>query len=572
MELMLAGILAASPIKQSLWLIALIAFVLLLVSTILFLASRYKRCPSDRILVIYGKVGHDQSARCVHGGGAFVWPLIQDYSYMSLTPMTINIPLQGALSLQNIRINVPSTFTVGISTDKGIMNNAAERLLRLQPREIEDMAKEIIFGQLRLTVASLTIEQINQDRESFLDSIRKNVEPELNKIGLYLINVNITDITDESDYIESIGKKAAAEAINKAKVDVAEQVKLGDIGEAQANRERAIRVAEHTAESEKGQKTAEADRRVFVQQQETIASIGEAEANRDRSIRVAENVAESEKGQKKAEADKRIFVQQQEAEAVKGEKQAEANQRVFVKQQEALAVDGENKSLAEIASYNAELASKQAEAFEKGEVAKRKAEVSIQKAQYLAEQERLNAEEVVRQEIELRKVEIAAEAQAEKFRREAKGQADATLARYEAEATGLRKVLDSKAAGYEALVKSCNGDARAASTFLMIEKIEEIVASQVEAIKNIKIDKVTVWDSGNNEKGTSSTANFLSGLIRSLPPLHEVAGMAGVELPQYLGDTTEEESKPHRSEKPKPTPPADGKTPPPTEKPPREQK
>jgi len=538
MDMMLSQMLAQNTLGLSLWLIALIAFVLLLVSTVLFLASRYKRCPSDRILVIYGKVGQDQSSRCIHGGGAFVWPLIQDYSYMSLTPMTISIPLQGALSLQNIRINVPSTFTVGVSTDKSIMNNAAERLLRLQPREIEDMAKEIIFGQLRLTVASLTIEQINQDRESFLESIRKNVEPELNKIGLYLINVNITDITDESDYIESIGKKAAAEAINKAKVDVAEQAKLGAIGEAQANRERSIRVAEHTAESEKGQKKAEADRRIFVQQQETVATVGEAEANRERSIRVAENLAQAEKGRKKAEADQRIFVQQQES----------------------LAVDGENKALAEIAEYNAELATRQAEAFEKGEVAKRKAEVAIQKAQYLAEQERLNAEEVVRQEIERRKVEIAAEAQAEKYRREAKGQADATLAKYEAEAKGIRQVLDSKAAGYQALVKSCNCDARAASTLLMIEKIEDIVARQVEAIKNIKIDKVTVWDSGNNEKGTSSTANFLSGLIRSIPPLHEVAGMAGVELPPYLGDTTEKPDK-GRTPSGQQTPPEQGKTP-----------
>jgi flotillin len=539
MEMTHMGILAQSPLGLSLWLIALIGFVLLLVSTVLFLASRYKRCPSDRILVIYGKVGRDQSSHCIHGGGTFVWPLIQDFSYMSLTPMTISIPLQGALSLQNIRINVPSTFTVGISTEQATMNNAAERLLRLQPREIEDMAKEIIFGQLRLTVASLTIEQINQDRESFLESIRKNVEPELNKIGLYLINVNITDITDESDYIESIGKKAASEAINTAKVDVAEQVKIGDIGQAQANRERAIRVAEHTAESEKGQKTAEADRRVFVQQQETVATIGEAEANRDRSIRVAENVAQADKGQKKAEADRRIFV----------------------KQQESLAVDGENQAMAEIADYNAELAAKQAEAFEKGEVAKRRAEAEIQKAQYLAEQERLNAEEIVRQETDRRKVEIAAEAQAEKYRREAKGQADATLAKYEAEAKGIRQVLDSKAAGYEALVQSCNGDARSASTLLMIEKIEDIVARQVEAIKNIKIDKVTVWDSGNNEKGTSSTANFLSGMIRSIPPLHEVAGMAGVELPQYLGDATEK-LKPDGTPKPKEEPPAQDKTPP----------
>ncbi|RKY09682.1 MAG: flotillin family protein, partial [Planctomycetota bacterium] len=460
---------------------------------------------------------------------------IQDSAYLSLTPMTITIPLENALSQQNIRINVPSTFTVGISTDPAIMNNAAERLLRLGARQIEDMAQEIIFGQLRLTVASLTIEQINQDRESFLDSIRRNVEPELNKIGLYLINVNITDITDESTYIESIGKKAAAEAINVARVDVAEQEKLGAIGQAEANREKSIRVAENEAEAEKGRKQAEADRRIFVQQQEATATIGESEADRERTIRVAENVAQADKGQKAAEADRRVFVQQQEAQAVKGEKEAEADQRIFVQEQEATAVAGENKAKADIAAAEAMLAIKEAEALQKGEVAKRQAEVEIQKAQYLAEQERLNAQEVVRKEIEKRKIEIAAEAEAEKLRREAKGHADAILAKYEAEAKGIRQVLDSKASGYELLVKSCNGDAKAASTLLMIEKIEDVVALQVEAIKNLKIDKVTVWDTGGGAKDGSSTANFVSSMAKVLPPLHDVAEMAGVELPEYLG-------------------------------------
>jgi len=504
-----------------LWGLAIIALLILIITTIIFLASRYKRCPSDRILVIYGKVGLGQSARCIHGGGAFIWPLIQDYSYMDLTPMTISIPLQRALSLQNIRINVPSTFTVGVSTEEGIMNNAAERLLNLQQKEIEEMAKEIIFGQLRLTVASLTIEQINQDRESFLDSIRKNVAPELNKIGLYLINVNITDITDESDYIESIGKKAAAEAINKAKVDVAEQEKLGSIGHAEATREKEIRVAENVAASEKGKKKAEADRRVFIQQQETEATIGEAQANKDKEIKVAENVAASDKGKKKAEADRRIYVQQQEAEAV----------------------IGENASKADIADAEAQLAIKQANALKLGEVARREAQVEIQKAQYKAELERLNAEDVVQQEIQKRKIEIAAEAEAERIRREAKGQADGILLKYEADARGIKQVLESKAAGYANLIQSCDGDAKAAATLLMIEKLEELVTMQVEAIKNLKIDKVTVWDSGNG----AATSGFLSGLIKSLPPLHEIAKMAGLELPQYLGEMktakVEEESE-----------------------------
>jgi flotillin len=410
------------------------------------------------------------------------------------------------------------------------MNNAAERLLNLPQDDVESMAREIIFGQLRLTVASLTIEQINQDREKFLDAIRRNVAPELNKIGLYLINVNITDITDESGYIESIGKKAASEAINQAKVDVSDQDRKGSVGEAEQVRERTIKVAQHLAESEKGKKQAEADRRIYVQAQETLATIGEAEANRDMQIKVAQNEATSVQGQKRAEAEKRIFVEAQEAEAI----------------------SGENRAKALIAASNAELSVQAAQASQRGQVAQFDAEAEIQKAQARAELQRLNAVEIVRQEIDKRKVTIAAEAEAEKTRREAQGVADATLLKYEAEAKGIRQVLEAKAQGYQALVQSAGNDARAAATLLLTEKLEHLVAMQVEAIKAIKIDKVTVWDAGNgtNGNGGSTTANFLAGMVKSLPPLHDVAAMAGLELPKYLGDTTA-----------LPTPAANGATP-----------
>ncbi|MCU0662482.1 MAG: SPFH domain-containing protein [Myxococcota bacterium] len=477
---------------MGLWTLFLAAGALLFVFFILYLASRYKRCPSDKILVVYGKVGAGQSARCIHGGGALIVPLFQDHAYLSLTPMTINIDLQNALSMQNIRVNVPSTFTVGISTDPSIMTNAAERLLGLTFNHIEAMAREIIFGQLRLTVASLTIEQINQDRESFLAAIIKNVEPELSKIGLNLINVNITDITDESNYIASIGKKAAAEAINRAKVDVAEQEKQG--------------------------------------------AVGESDAVRERTIRVAENIAAADKGQKKAESERRVFVHQQEALAVRGENEAKAN----------------------IASYNAQLSVKEAESLKLGEVARREASAEIQKAQAKAELERLNAEHVVRKEIERRQIEIAAEAQASKLTKEAQGQANAILAKYEAEAKGMLQVLEAKAQGYQSLVGACGGDARAASTLLMVEKIEEIARIQVEAISNLKIDKITIWDSGGGQ-GSSATSNFAASLIKSLPPLHEVAALAGIELPEYLGTMNPQKpsappAAPHRASTPPPLP------------------
>jgi len=440
---------------------------------IILVATRYKRCASDEILVVYGRIRGGKASRCIHGGAVMVWPLIQEYKKISLIPMTISIPLDNALSLQNIRINVPSTFTVGVSTNPLIMNNAAERLLHLTKNDIEGMAQEIILGQLRLTVASLTIEQINQDRDAFLELIRDNVGAELHKLGLYLINVNIIDITDESNYINSIGKKAAAGAVNKALVDVANAERDGAIGKANADREREVQVAQNVAESEKGQKAPEVDRRVCVQQQE------------------------------------------------------------------ATGVQGENISRAEIAAYQADLEEKEAEAMRRAEVARRTAEMEVQKAQYNLEQERLRAEEIVREEISKTQIEIAAEAEAERQRRIAQGEADAVLARYNAEAEGTKAVLEAKANGYKQLVASAGGDVKAAATLLMVEKIEEIVARQTEAIANLQIDKITVWDSGNGGEG-GSTANFVSSLIRSLPPVHDVAKMAGVDLPDYLGSMKEE--------------------------------
>jgi len=354
------------------------------------------------------------------------------------------------------------------------MQNAAQRLLGLKMEDIEQMAEEIILGQLRLTVASMTIEQINQDRDNFLAGITHNVEKELEKVGLKLINVNIVDITDDSDYIESIGKKAAATAVENARVDVA---------------------------------NAERD-----------GAIGAAQADKTREIQVAENVAEAAKGRKAAEAD----------------------QRVYVENQEALAVGGENVAQAEIANANADLKEAEAGAKQRADVATAQSEAAIQRAFAGEEEERLKASEIVRENIQKQQIEIAAEAEAERQRRVARGEADAILAVYEAEAKGIQQVLDAKAKGYQNLVNSTAGDPKAAATLLMVEKIENMVSAQVEAIRNLKIDKVTVWDGGNNDDGSSATSNFVSSLVQSLPPIHDVAKMAGVDLPDYLGSISEE--------------------------------
>jgi flotillin len=221
--------------------------VLLVMFFVTILVRQYRRCPSNRILVVYGKVTGQRAAKCLHGGGTFVVPLLQNYAYLNLEPMTIEIELTSALSKKNIRVNAPSTFTIGISTHPDIMNNAAERLLGLSDKDVAAQARDIILGQMRLVIATLSIEEINQDREKFLDLVNKNVSTEINKIGLELINVNVRDITDESGYIEALGRKAASEAINTAKVEVAEADRNGSIGAASANREMQVQVAEQHA-------------------------------------------------------------------------------------------------------------------------------------------------------------------------------------------------------------------------------------------------------------------------------------------------------------------------------------
>ena len=438
------------------------------VLVVLFAAviNRYRRCPSDKILVIYGGSGSKKSAKCVHGGGAFVWPIIEDYAYLSLTPISIDANLTNALSRQNIRVDVPCRFTVGISTDDECMTAAAERLLGLTAQQIQELARDILFGQLRLVIATMSIEELNSDRDKFLEAISGNVEVELKKIGLRLINVNVTDINDESGYIEALGQEAAAKAINEAKVRVAEQEKIGEIGKADANRETRIRTAEANAQAVKGENEA----KVEIANSDAIRREREAEAQRK---------------------------------AVAAEKVAQA------------------KALEE--AYSAE---------QKAEEARAERERATQSANVL-----------VSQEIEKRRKIIEAEAEAEKIRVNARGQADAQYAKMEAEARGLFEILNKQAQGYDKMIQAAGGDATKAYTLLLLEKLPELVKTQVEAIKGINIDKVTVWDSGASSDGKGSTANFVSGLMKAVPPLQDLFDQAGMSLPTYLGKKAEEEAE-----------------------------
>ena len=437
-------------------------YLILIIVVVLFVTfsailRRYRRCPSDKILVIYGKTGRNNSAKCIHGGAAFIWPVFQSYSYLDLTPISIECNLTNALSKQNIRVDVPCRFTVGISTETDSMTNAAERLLGLNTDDIRNIATDILFGQLRLVIATMDIEEINADRDKFLANVSTNVEAELRKIGLKLINVNVTDIRDESGYIEALGKEAAAKAINDAKKSVAEQNRYGETGKALADKDTRVNVASADADAVKGENNAKIE------------------------------IANSD--------------------ALRREKQAEA-ERLAVAAEKVQAA----KALEE--AYKSE---------RDAELARAEREEATQKANI-----------VVAAQIEKEKMIIEAEAEAERMRREAKGEADAIFAKMDAQARGAFEILSKQAQGFNQLVAAAGGDARDAITMLISDKLPELVKTQVEAVKGIKIDKVTVWDGGNAKDGKTATSNFISGLMGSVPPLQDLFNMAGMELPSYL--------------------------------------
>jgi flotillin len=493
--------------------IAIGAMALVFASLVILFVTRYKRCPANKVLVISGKVGEGKSAKVLSGGGTFVWPVIQEAAFLELTPLQIDINLTDALSAENIRVRVPSQVTVAIGDTEQYQQNAASRLLNLAPKSIIDLAQNIIFGQMRQVIAQMKIEEINVDRDTFRGNIEHAIEPELMKIGLKLINVNIKDLNDESGYIEAIGQKAGAGAVNRARGDVAEEERMGETRVAQANQQKFIAVANAEREREIGVKSAERDTAVRVAELDRETSVAQQRAGFLRDTEIAQ-----------ADQERRIAVAAANAEAVAGETQAKAL----------------------VAEANATLHVREADAYQKGETRKRIAEAAVQEEENraqakaaLADAERIEAERRAELEApakaEKAKRIVEAEARAESTRLEAKGQADATFARLEAEARGEFEQLSKKAEGLKKIVEAA-GSADDAYRLLMLEHIDYLADTAAKAISNIKFDKVVMWGGANGEGGASAgVSSFITDLMKSLPPaLHTMMDIGGVKLPDTL--------------------------------------
>jgi flotillin len=474
------------PTIQTIVVVGLIVF--LFIVTLLTLLSRYRMCPPDRVLVVYGKLGSGQSSRCYHGGSTFVLPILQSYQYLDLTPINIELELKGALSSQNIRIDAPASFTIGVSTDPEVMQNAATRLLGRSLDEIQQLAGEIIMGQMRVVFASMTIEEINADREKLISLITKGVEVELHKVGLKMINGNIRDIKDQSGYIDALGREAAAKAINDAQIKVAQENQRGAIGKAEAEREQAIRVANAQAEAKRGQNTAQ----VVIAKSDADLAAEQAEARR------------------RTEAAQKVAA-------------ARALQESYKAEQEA-----------ELARAAREKAHQQANEIVKAEIDKERVRIDAEAkaAQTKILQEGQAAAYLIQKQAEADGIQKVAEGEAAGIRARVTAEATGIQAKLTAEAEGTRAILDAKAQGFEKLLKVAD-DTAGATQLLIAENIVRIAEIQAGAIKGLQFEKVVVMGGGG--QGGAGPGQFVQDLYKGVLPINELAKSVGLNLPAFLG-------------------------------------
>jgi len=451
--------------------------IVILLFVAMFVANMYVRCGSEEILIISGKLfGKDasKSAKTIHGGGAFVYPLIQQWSKLPLRPFSVDIDLRGALSKNNIRINVPSTFTVAISSEPNLMDAAAQRLIGLNHQAIAQQSEEVIFGQLRAAIATMTIEQINSDRDAFMQAIEENVNTELNKLGLQIVNVNITDITDTSGYIDAIGKKAAAEAINKANIDVAQQERDGEIGVASANQERSVAVAE----------------------QESITEQGTMKAKAEQRVRVATLEAEAVEGENTSKA------KQAEYNATLAEKQADAKRRSDVAKANA-----EKEIL--VAEKEKETARLEKETIVFEEIAKRKA--------------------IIDAEADAEQIKIRAKAKADAILMEKEAEAKGIEAVLKAKAEGFKELFNTVGEDQKYLIPTMD-------VVKSLPEIVEHQAKAISNIKFDKV--TVVDSGNGNGAGVSNFLQSMSKALPAFHEILQTAGVDGPQfLGKLLADT-----------------------------------
>src|SRR3989338_6271834 len=428
------------------WILGTILFFLAILGSLKMAANRYKKVPPSKVGIIYGRkqtyeiTGPDGQSRqeklgfrFLTGGGAVVYPFVEDYAEMDLSARLIQLEVRKIPTQGGVMVNAKGTATVMIGTDTPSLITAARSFEGKRGEEVNQIIRENLEGQLRSILGTLSIEDLISDREKLNKAVLKEAETELLKLGLRISILTIQEINDEVGYIESLGKKRTAEVQGEATK-----------GEAEARSRAAIAASNATKEAE-----------LVAAQNEVIM----AEAQKKRDVQVALFKAETEREQATAnqagaiaaaEADKTVRQRKVEAEA------AETTARIQLADQETARVEKELQfKVIKPAEAEKLAVSIRAEGVKNGAIIKanQEKEAAVIKADAEKTAAVLSAEAI----------RTTATAQAEAARQTGQGEADAlkakqlaaaegTKAQQLADATGIEAKKKAEAAGQEAML------------------------------------------------------------------------------------------------------------------------
>jgi flotillin len=510
--------------------IAVVAFIvivtaisrLLLISEpneVIILSGR-KRTMTDGKVVGY---------RVIRGGRAMRIPLIEKASRMSLETIPIVLSITNAYSKGGIPLAVDAIANIKIDSKEPSFGNAVERFLTMSEEEIQNIARENLEGNLRGVLASLTPEEVNEDRMKFADSLMDEADIDLQKLGIQLDTLKITNIADERGYLDSIGRMKSAEVIARAKkaeadkraeAEEAEAASIERAEKAKASAKQEIQTAQILTDQNIA--VAEATRQAVTQEAEAESQErGEkAKAQADQEIRTAQNSA----NQNVAISQANKIAETREAEAA-ARTRAETAKAMADQQVESAIIDSEKnvKVTRAQAEQNVEiernnLRVKKAELEKEAIIKEKEAEVAGHKAQAKFEQE-LEDERILLQKKRLTADVIEpAKAKKEAAELEAKGQSASIIADGEARIFVLNQTIQAY------LSAEGKGD-----KVMMLNMLPQLTETLVSTIKDIKIDKMTIVESGDGQgQSLQKLVNQFPGSVVSLTEMVENA--TGVDI------------------------------------------
>ena len=461
--------------------VGLTAVVLLVLA---LLASMFRKVGPNQALIVYGMGG----TKVVKGGGAVVWPLVQQGRELSLELMSFDVaPTQDLYTSQGVAVNVEAVTQIKVKSDPVSILTAAEQFLTKDSAEREGLIRLVMEGHLRGIVGQLTVEQIVKEPEMVADRMRSNVAEDMSKMGLEVISFTIREVRDSNDYILNMGRP-----------DVAVIKRTADIATAEAERDTAIKRAQAMREAKISEAAAEQEKVIA----ETASHTRQAEAVRDLDLKRAEYDAAVQ--QQRAAADKAYEIQT-----------AIQQQKITM---EAVKIEQVRKQ-GEIAVQEAEILRREKELIA---TVLRGAEVERQRIETLAEAER-------------QRLVLQANGDAEAAR--LRGQADAEVARVrgQADADVLRAKGEAEANAMQVKASAFQEYNQAAVLDRVVGVLPEVVRALAEPLASV--DKITVVSTGadgaaGSGAGVNRVTADIATMVAQVPAL--VEGLTGVNVNKMI--------------------------------------